>query len=73
MLVPVDGSGRSYKAEEASNFFEVLGENTDYTIDPKECMADNFAFLIAYDLEGPAGEGYRTQSIIDGIREYLQK
>ena len=71
VLVPVDGSDQYYYPEDASNFNEVLGENTGYTIDPEECMADNFAFLVAYDKDGPEGEGYKTEEIIDGIRDYL--
>lgn len=71
VLVPAAGTDIYYYPEDASNFNEVLGENTEYTIDPEECMADNFAYLLAYDKEGPAGEGYRTPEIIEGIREYL--
>ena len=72
VLVPVDGSDQYYYSEDASNFKEVMGENTEYTIDPEECMADNFSFLIAYDKDGPEGKGYKTPEIIDGIRDYLQ-
>ncbi len=73
VLVPVDGSDKFYYPEEAANYYEILGENTEYTIDPEECMADNFALLINYDQDGPEGEGYKTREIIDGIREYLQE
>ena len=73
VLVPVDGSDKYYYPEDASNFLEVLGENTDYNIDPEECMADNFGYLIAYDAEGPEGKGYKTPEIIDEIRDYLTK
>lgn len=73
VLVPIDGADTYYYPEDASNYNEVLGENTDYTIDPEECMADNFGFLIAYDAEGPEGKGYKTPEIIDGIRDYLTK
>ena len=71
VLVPVDGTDKYYYPEDAANYNEVLGENTDYTIDPEECMADNFGFLMAYDAEGPEGKGYKTPEIIDGIRDYL--
>ena len=71
VLVPVDGTDKYYYPEDAANYFEVLGENTDYTIDPEECMADNFGYLIAYDAEGPEGKGYKTPEIIDNIRDYL--
>ena len=54
VLVPVDGTDTYYYPEEAANYNEVLGENTEYTIDPEECMADNFGYLLAYDAKGPA-------------------
>lgn len=73
VLVPVDGTDKYYYMEETANYNEVLGENTDYTIDPEECMADNFGFLLAFDAKGPEGKGYKTPEIIDGIRDYLTK
>lgn len=73
VLIPVDGTDLYYYPEDASNFLEVLGKNTDYTIDPEECMATNFGNLIAYDKEGPKREGYPTPEIIEGIRDYLQQ
>ena len=73
VLVPVDGTDTYYYPEEAANYNEVLGENTEYTIDPEECMADNFGYLLAYDAEGPEGKGYKTPEIIDGIRDYLME
>ena len=36
------------KTEQAENFDEVFGTNTDYVIDPEECMADNFGHTLAY-------------------------
>ncbi len=44
-LVPVDGSDIYYTPEQAENFDEIFGTNTDYVIDPEECMADNFGIL----------------------------
>ena len=73
VLVPVDGEDKYYLPEDAANFDEVFGLNTDYTIDPEECMATNFGYLIAYGDEGPLGEGYKTPEIIEGIKEYLKK
>ena len=71
-LVPVDGTDVYYYPEDASNYDDIFGRNTDYTIDPEECMADNFGFLIAFGADGPRGDGYRTPEIIDAIREYLR-
>ena len=70
-LVPVDGRDMYYTQEEASDFDEIFGTNTDYVIDPEECMADNFGYLIAYADDGPDGNGYPDPQIIDGIRQKL--
>lgn len=72
-LVPIDGTDTYYLPEEASNFDEILGKNTDYVVDPEECMADNFGFLIAYDKDGPEDKGYPNPEIIEGIRSCLQQ
>ncbi|MCR5404022.1 MAG: hypothetical protein K6E91_09445, partial [Butyrivibrio sp.] len=70
-LVPVDGSDKYYFKEDASNFDDLFGKNTDYVIDPEECMADNFRFAVVYGKKGPEGKGYETPEIIDRIYEIL--
>ena len=70
-LVPVDGTDIYYTPEDAANFDEVFGKNTDYVIDPEECLADNFGFLIAYGMEGPEGDGYPDPDIISSIESVL--
>ena len=72
-LVPVDGSEKYYYPEDAANFDDILGKNTDYTIDPEECMADNFAYAIVYGLNGQDGKGYNSPEIIEGIIDYLKQ
>ncbi len=72
-LVPVDGSDTYYTPEQAANFDEVFGANTDYVIDPDECLADNFAYAMIYGKEGPDEDGYPTPRIIDGILAYVSK
>lgn len=72
-LVPIDGSDVYYTPEDTSDFYDVFGDNTGYVIDPEECMADNFSFAIVYGAEGPDGNGYPTQEIIDGIIDYLKQ
>jgi hypothetical protein len=47
-LVPIDGTDVYYTPEQAANFDEVFGKNTEYVIDPEECLADNFAFSMLY-------------------------
>jgi hypothetical protein len=70
-LVPVDGSDTYYKPEQAENFDEIFGTNTDYVIDPEECMADNFGYTLAYGMDGPKGDGYHNPEIIEGIMDFL--
>jgi hypothetical protein len=72
-LVPVDGRDTYYTPEDAENFDKVFGKNTDYVIDPEECMADNFGYLIAYGMKGPEGKGYPNPEIISSIEEILKK
>lgn len=68
-LVPIDDLGTMYTSDDASNFWEVFGENTDYVIDPEETMADNFSYLINY---GKDGKDYKTPEIIDKIEALLK-
>ena len=72
-LVPVDGTDICYTPEDAENFDEVFGKNTDYVIDPEECLADNFGFLISYGIEGLEGKGYPDPEIISSIEDLLKK
>ena len=70
-LVPVDGSDIYYTPEQAENFDEIFGTNTDYVIDLEECMADNFGYTLAYGMDGPKGDGYPNPEIIEGIMDFL--
>ena len=72
-LVPIDGSDVYYMADEASNFDEVFGTNTYYTIDPEECLADNFAYAMKSGIEGYGGRGYNNPEIIQGIIDWMSK
>ena len=71
-LVPTDGTDKYYTPEDTENFDEIFGKNTGYVIDPEECMADNFGYLIAYGLEGPDGKGYPNPEIITSIEDILK-
>ena len=66
-LIPIDGTDIYYTREQASNFYEVFGENTQYVIDPEECMADNFMLAMLYGMGGKDGKGYPNPEIIQGI------
>ena len=68
-LVPVDDLSKLYTSDDAANFRDVFGWNTDYVIDPEETMADNFAFAVVYGLEG---REYKTPEIIKRIDEILR-
>lgn len=66
-LVPIDGMDIYYTQDQASNFDEILGTNTDYVTDPEECMADNFAYAMYYGIDGQDGQGYPNPEIIRGV------
>lgn len=68
-LVPVDDLGTMYTSDDAANFWDVFGKNTDYVIDPEETLADNFAFTI---LSGPEGREYQSPEIIAAIDALLK-
>ena len=72
-LVPVDGTDIYYTPEQAENFDEIFGKNTEYVIDPEECMADNFAYALCFGKEGPGQNGYPNPEIIEGILEYISR
>ena len=72
VLVPVDGTDTYYRREQASDFDEIFGSNTDYVIDPEECMADNFADAMQYGTDGGNGQGYPNPEIIQGIMEVVR-
>jgi hypothetical protein len=72
-LVPIDGTDIYYTPEQASNFDDVFGTNTDYVVDPEECLADNFSLAVTYGMKGPNGTGYPNPEIIQGIIDYLKR
>ena len=67
-LVPIDTLDVMYLSEEAANFWDVFGRNTDYVIDPEETLADNFGYLLAYGTD----LAYPTPELIDAIDGYLK-
>lgn len=71
-LVPIDGSDCYYTPEQTSNFDEIFGKNTNYVVDPEECMADNFSYAMAYGLDGPDGDGYPNPEIIEAVLAALK-
>ena len=67
-LVPIDTLDTVYFSDEAANFWDVFGRNTDYVIDPEETLADNFGYLFAYGVQ----MGYATPELIEAMDEYLR-
>ena len=54
-LVPLDGNNQPVRKdgrtvivplENAVDFYSLVGRNTDYVINPEECLADNFAIAV---------------------------
>lgn len=41
-----DGSYKLYDIEETTDFYDKVGRNTGYVIDPEEVLADNFSYMI---------------------------
>ena len=68
VLVPIDALDTYYPVEEASDFWDVVGRNTDYVIAPEECLADNFSYTIVYGFDGM---DYQTPQLITNIYNLL--
>jgi hypothetical protein len=62
----VDGKSVVYSIDEVSGFFEQVGKNTSYIIDPEEALADNFVFALNNKKEMP------SQWIIDEMIKKLK-
>lgn len=72
-LIPVDSDKNEneyYLMNDAEDFWDVFGKNTDYVIDPEECMADNFSFALTYGLDNSTE--FQTPEIIQGVLELIK-
>lgn len=47
-LIPLQNDGKTiiYNIEQAEDFYDKVGRNTKYIINPEEILADNFAYLL---------------------------
>lgn len=80
VLVPLDAPDTMIPVEQASDFYTVLGHNTDYVIAAEECLADNFGNMVAFGLIGSYSYGkdgvrfvpYQTPQLIHNICETLR-
>ncbi len=68
-LVPIDDLNTMYTSDDAANFWDVFGKNTDYVIDPEETLADNFSFTL---ISGVDAMDYPTPEIIEAIDRRLK-
>lgn len=75
-LVPLDGAFEPVKRdgktvvvplERATDFYDLVGKNTGYVINPEECLADNFAFIF-YDVKKDLPNPEISERMIDVIR-----
>lgn len=46
-----DGKMLMYKLDDASDFYDKVGRNTGYVINPEECLADNFSIALCGDVK----------------------
>lgn len=56
-----------YKEEDLKGFFEKIGKNTDYTIQPEEILADNFSYIYfgLAEIESP--------DVLNRIKKIIEK
>ena len=52
VLVPLDEPNTMIPIGQATDFYDVMGHNSDYFLAAEEYLADNFSYLIAYGLDG---------------------
>ena len=67
-IVFYDEPDKIYPAEDISDFYDVLGKNTDYVIAAEECMADNFSFAVVEGLDGDYNEPQIIEYIVSELR-----
>ncbi|MBQ9604259.1 MAG: hypothetical protein IJR45_02485, partial [Firmicutes bacterium] len=67
-VVFYDEPDKIYPAEDISDFYEVLGKNTDYVIAAEECMADNFSFAVIEGMDGDHNDPRIIEYIIQVLK-----
>lgn len=67
-LTPLQQDGKTvvYSIGQAADFYEQVGMNTDYVINPEEILAENFAFLLTgkKDLKTPETVGRLREALV---------
>lgn len=69
-FVPIDDLSTLYSLNDISDFWDVVGRNTDYILDPEEIMAINFADALVLGIDG---RSYPNPEIIHEVLAYLRK
>ena len=69
-FVPVDDLTTLYSLNDIPDFWDVVGRNNDYILDPEEIMAKNFADAMVYGMDG---RSYPNPEIIQAVLDYLRK
>ena len=69
-FVPIDDLATLHSLNDISDFWDVVGKNTDYILDPEEIMAKNFADAMVYGMDG---RSYPNPEIIQAVLDYLRK
>ena len=67
-LVALDDLEHPFHFEEASDFWDKMGENTDYVNAPEECLAVNFSYAIIFGMNYKYETPELIRSIISTIK-----
>lgn len=68
-FIPIQENGKTliYPLNVASDFFDIVGQNTAYTIDPEEIAAENFRYAFWHT------NGVKTPQVIEKIKTILKR
>lgn len=59
-----DGEPIIHSIEDATDFYDIVGRNTGYVIDPEEILADNFSYVLS---------GYSSSTLGKSIKKIMKK
>lgn len=65
-LLQKDGKSVIYSISDATDFFDQIGKNTDYVINPEEILAENFSMVLT------GKENLPSMWLYNKIKEYLK-
>lgn len=67
-ILKEDGNPVIYGTEEATDFYDMVGRNTGYIINPEEVLADNFAFALTDHFM----EGKNSPEVTERLRNVMR-